>query len=82
MVEVLQDLLPSHVPIIAASKGLELKTGKMMSEIIPEALGRKQPAVFISGPSFAREVVNGSPTSLVAAAKVTLSFATPPLFFK
>eukprot|EP00884_Botryococcus_braunii_P023350 jgi/Botrbrau1/969/Bobra.114_1s0011.2 len=65
----IKDLLPAHVPIIAASKGLERKTGMMMSEIIPEALGRKQPAVFVSGPSFAKEVLNESPTSLVAASK-------------
>jgi glycerol-3-phosphate dehydrogenase len=28
----------------------------MMSEVISSALGRKQPAVFLLGPSFAKEV--------------------------
>jgi glycerol-3-phosphate dehydrogenase (NAD+) len=41
----------------------------MMSELIPSALERKQPAVFLSGPSFAREVMEARPTGVVAAAK-------------
>jgi len=41
----------------------------MMSELIPSALERKQPCVFISGPSFAREVMEGRPTAVVAACK-------------
>lgn len=44
-------------------------TGLMMSELIPSALDRKQPCVFISGPSFAREVMEGRPTGVVAACK-------------
>ena len=66
----LQDLLPVHVPIICVSKGLEVGTGAMMSELIPEALARKQPAVFLSGPSFAKEVMDQCPTGVVAACKV------------
>jgi glycerol-3-phosphate dehydrogenase (NAD+) len=65
-----QDLLAPDVAIIAASKGLEKHTGLMMSDLIPSALGRQQPAVFISGPSFAKEIVKNMPTALVAAAKV------------
>ena len=52
------------------SKGLEVGTGLMLSELIPDALGRKhQPAAFFSGPSFAAEVVDGRPTGLVAASR-------------
>lgn len=65
-----QDLLPPEVPIISVSKGLELGTGSMMSELIPQALGRRQPAAFISGPSFAKEVMDKQPTGFVAASKV------------
>lgn len=65
-----QEVLPPEVPLISVSKGLELGTGKMMSEIIPAALGRKHPAVFLSGPSFAREVMDLRPTGIVAASKV------------
>lgn len=67
----LQDWLADDVTVIAASKGLEETTALMMSEIIPEALGRKQPAVFISGPSFAAEIVRNNPTALVAASTVS-----------
>lgn len=52
----IKDVLPKDVPIICVSKGLEVGTGCMMSEVIPSALGRRQPAVFLSGPSFAKEV--------------------------
>ena len=65
-----QDVLPAHVPIICVSKGLEVGSGLMMSEVIPAALGRKQPAVFLSGPSFAKEVMGLCPTGVVAACKV------------
>jgi hypothetical protein len=69
----IKDVLPPHVPIICVSKGLEVGTGKMMSEIITGALGRKQPAVFLSGPSFAKEVMDLCPTGVVAACKVRCS---------
>ena len=66
----LQELLPHDVPILSVSKGLEVGTGKMMSEIIPDVLGRKHPCAFLSGPSFAKEVMNLRPTGIVAASKV------------
>ena len=68
----LQDVLPPDVPIISVSKGLEVGSGKMMSELIPSALGRKQPAAFLSGPSFAKEIMDLRPTGVVAASKVTV----------
>ena len=68
----LQDVLPPDVPIISVSKGLEVGSGKMMSEVIPSALGRKQPAAFLSGPSFAKEIMDLRPTGVVAASKVSL----------
>ena len=68
----MQDILPPDVPIISVSKGLEVGSGKMMSEVIPSALGRKQPAAFLSGPSFAKEIMDLRPTGVVAASKVTI----------
>ncbi|WIA37003.1 hypothetical protein OEZ86_008240 [Tetradesmus obliquus] len=64
-----REVLPKDVPIICVSKGLEVGSGCMMSEVIPSALGRRQPAVFLSGPSFAKEVMQGRPTGVVAASK-------------
>ena len=58
------------MPILSVSKGLEVGTGKMMSEIIPDVLGRKHPCAFLSGPSFAKEVMSLRPTGIVAASKV------------
>eukprot|EP00877_Chromochloris_zofingiensis_P006398 jgi/Chrzof1/2010/Cz10g29180.t1_GPD1[v5.2] len=65
----IRDILDNHVPIVCVSKGLEVGTGAMMSEVIPQALHRRQPAVFVSGPSFAKEVMQGRPTGVVAASK-------------
>lgn len=65
----IKDLLPHDVPIISVSKGLEVGTGKMMSELIVDVLGRKHPSVFMSGPSFAKEVMTLQPTGVVAASK-------------
>ena len=57
------------MPIISVSKGVEVSTGNLLSDLIPSALGRKQPAAFLSGPSFAREVMAQRPTGIVAASK-------------
>lgn len=68
---ILQDVLPHDVPIISVSKGLEVGTGKTMSELIVDVLGRKHPCCFLSGPSFAKEVMTLQPTGVVAASKVS-----------
>jgi glycerol-3-phosphate dehydrogenase (NAD+) len=65
----IKDLLPPTVPIISVSKGVEVATGQLMSELIPSALGRKQPTAYLSGPSFAREVMDSRPTGIVAASR-------------
>uniref|UniRef100_A0A7N0UEW2 Glycerol-3-phosphate dehydrogenase [NAD(+)] n=1 Tax=Kalanchoe fedtschenkoi TaxID=63787 RepID=A0A7N0UEW2_KALFE len=58
------------LPFISLSKGLELNTLRMMSQIIPQALKNpRQPFVALSGPSFASELMNKLPTALVVASK-------------
>jgi glycerol-3-phosphate dehydrogenase (NAD+) len=60
---------------------MQLNTGLTMAELIPSALERKQPAVFISGPSFAKEVMEHRPTGVVAACKdLKLATAVQELF--
>eukprot|EP01023_Acetabularia_acetabulum_P005139 TRINITY_DN12109_c0_g1_i1.p1 TRINITY_DN12109_c0_g1~~TRINITY_DN12109_c0_g1_i1.p1 ORF type:complete len:446 (-),score=61.61 TRINITY_DN12109_c0_g1_i1:1386-2693(-) len=60
--------IPPDLPIISVSKGLEVTTGQMMSQLIPSALGRRyHPTAFISGPSFAYEVMQQRPTAVVCA---------------
>ena len=77
----MQDLLPPDVPVVSVSKGLEAGTGHMMSEIIPSALGRRQPCAFLSGPSFAKEVMTQCPTGVVAASKVLAPLSQPLINF-
>lgn len=51
------------LPFISLSKGLELNTLRMMSQIIPQALKNpRQPFIALSGPSFALELMNNLPT--------------------
>lgn len=51
------------LPFISLSKGLELNTLRMMSQIIPQTLkNSRQPFVALSGPSFALELMNKLPT--------------------
>lgn len=57
--------------IVSCTKGIESSSLKLMSEVIDECLPRhpKGNRVVLSGPSFAREVVVGLPTSVVIAGK-------------
>src|ERR1043165_5681564 len=54
--------------VVSVSKGIEIETGKRISEIAKEVAGA-HPFVCLSGPSFAKEVVAGHPTAIVAASK-------------
>lgn len=65
----IKDVLPADLPLISVSKGVEVTTGQVMSDLIPSALGRRQPAAFLSGPSFAKEVMAQRPTGIVAASR-------------
>ena len=60
--------LDESAVIVSVSKGIEIETGKRISEIAKETVGL-QPFVCLSGPSFAKEVVAGQPTAVVAASK-------------
>jgi len=55
--------------IVSVAKGIEIETGKRISEIVKEVAGTAHPFVCLSGPSFAKEVVAGHPTAIVAASK-------------
>jgi glycerol-3-phosphate dehydrogenase (NAD(P)+) len=62
-------LLNEAAIIVSVSKGIEIETGKRISEIAKEVVGSAYPFVCLSGPSFAKEVVAGYPTAIVAASK-------------
>ncbi|KAK0592073.1 hypothetical protein LWI29_012808 [Acer saccharum] len=64
------DYVDPGLPFISLSKGLELNTLRMMSQIIPRALKNpRQPFIALSGPSFAPELMNKLPTAMVVASK-------------
>ncbi|KAK4433479.1 Glycerol-3-phosphate dehydrogenase [NAD(+)] 2, chloroplastic [Sesamum alatum] len=68
--EGIADFVDPGLPFISLSKGLELNTLRMMSQIIPRALGNpRQPYVVLSGPSFALELMNKLPTAMVVASR-------------
>lgn len=62
-------MLHQDAIVVGVSKGIEIETGKRVSEIAKEVLTEPHPFVCLSGPSFAKEVVDGHPTAIVAASK-------------
>ncbi len=54
--------------ILVASKGIEASTGKFLNEIYKEFVPSKNVG-FISGPSFAAEVIKGLPAAIVINSK-------------
>lgn len=61
--------LEQHAVIVGVLKGIEIESGKRMSEIANEVVAGPHPYVCLSGPSFSREVVERHPTAIVAASK-------------
>jgi glycerol-3-phosphate dehydrogenase (NAD(P)+) len=55
--------------IVNVAKGIEIESGKRISEIAKEVVTGSHRFVTLSGPSFAKEVVAGHPTAIVAASK-------------
>jgi len=66
-------LLPPHLPLLLTSKGLELQTGLLVSEMVA-SLGLPNPIGFLAGPHLASEVRKGQPTRGTCAAQ-TLEWA-------
>jgi glycerol-3-phosphate dehydrogenase (NAD(P)+) len=70
--EVLRSMKP-HVtfssPIVSVAKGMEIETRLRISELVAQVLGEEYRKRFVclSGPSFAKEVVEHHPTAIVAA---------------
>ncbi len=59
------------VPVVSASKGIEVKTGALMNQVFEELFSEqwaKDNLAILSGPSFAKEVAQGLPTAVVTAA--------------
>lgn len=63
--------LRSEMIIVSATKGIEIDTGKRMSQVVAEVVPESIRSRFVclSGPSFAKEVVANHPTAVVAASE-------------
>ncbi|HSB35438.1 MAG TPA: NAD(P)H-dependent glycerol-3-phosphate dehydrogenase [Thermoanaerobaculia bacterium] len=59
--------LPSTVPLVSTSKGLEIGSKRRTSEILAQATGRKDGLSVLSGPTFAAEVARALPAAAVVA---------------
>lgn len=67
----MKDTLKEGTPLILAAKGIEQKTGALMSEVIGEILPQT-PLAILSGPNFATEVANNLPAAASLACDETL----------
>ena len=54
--------IPEGVPIVSLSKGIHMETLGFMIDIIRDNVRPNQPVALISGPSFARELLEKQPT--------------------
>ena len=62
--------LPQGIPLVSASKGIELGTLLTMSQLFKQLLpeSRQREIAVLSGPSFSREVARQMPTAVTVAA--------------
>jgi glycerol-3-phosphate dehydrogenase (NAD(P)+) len=67
--EIIQQKQKHHLPFIVTSKGIEQKTGLLLSEVAEEVLGEKAKVGVLSGPSHAEEVIKKLPSSVVCSAR-------------
>ncbi len=66
--EIVRQLPSSPAPLVICAKGLEAKTGLLLSDVLAEE--RPQAAVLaLSGPSFAHEVARRQPTAVTLACR-------------
>lgn len=65
----LKDHLSKEVPLINCAKGIEIVSGRLLSEVVAET-APDHPYGVLSGPTFAAEVARGLPTAVTLAAHV------------
>jgi glycerol-3-phosphate dehydrogenase (NAD(P)+) len=68
VLEMLRPHLPDSARLAWATKGFELKTGKLPHQVAEEVLGHEIPKAVLSGPTFAKEVGAGLPSAMTVAA--------------
>jgi glycerol-3-phosphate dehydrogenase (NAD+) len=65
--ESIKQYLPPEIPVLSVTKGVELSTFSLMNDVIAETLGTDRRAAYLSGPSFAQEIMDGEATAVVIA---------------
>jgi glycerol-3-phosphate dehydrogenase (NAD(P)+) len=60
--------LKENQKVLVAAKGIEVSSGKFLNEVFSEFISEKNLA-FVSGPSFAAEVIKSLPTAVVISSK-------------
>jgi len=65
----LAPLLDEQIPLVSATKGIEVDTLMLMSDVLEEVLpdGYRENLAYISGPSFAKEIAKGMPAAVSVA---------------
>lgn len=69
LAQALPNLAPG-LPVVSATKGIEVASLKLMTDVMGDLMGSEAGGrlAVLSGPSFAREVVQGMPTAVAVAA--------------
>lgn len=65
----IREYVPPNLPVLCTSKGLECSSLSLMCELLPNMLGTERKYAYLSGPSFAAEIMQGLPTAVVVASK-------------
>eukprot|EP01084_Bolivina_argentea_P176846 305958_1 len=64
--------IPTHIPFVCCAKGIHLASESLLCDIVPKQLKRSDPlndrVCYLSGPSFAKEMMIKHPITLVCAA--------------
>lgn len=68
MLQALKPFLDPAIPVVICSKGIEITSGKLMSDVAAEIIPHN-PIAILSGPTFAAEVARGLPCALTLAAQ-------------
>jgi glycerol-3-phosphate dehydrogenase (NAD(P)+) len=63
-------LLQPEQGLACACKGLEPGSGRLVHEVVADALGESRPLAVISGPTFAKEMGLGLPTAVTVASRI------------
>ena len=71
LLTIMAPALQTEMIIVSATKGIEIETGKRISQVVAEVVpvATRPRFVCLSGPSFAKEVVENHPTAVVAASE-------------